>query len=65
MASFIKDENTISEQQYKKSYNNQDYIFIISSITNTDSGRSYLISYMPNRQDNGLLYTVLIIGWFL
>jgi len=62
MASFIKDENTISEQQYKKSYNNQDYIFIISSITNTDSGRSYLISYMPNRQDNGLLYTVLIIG---
>jgi len=62
MASFIKTGTAITEQQYKKSYNNQDYIFIISSITNIDSGKSYLISYMPNRQDNGLLYTVLIIG---
>ncbi|MDV3428049.1 MAG: HAMP domain-containing histidine kinase [Bacillota bacterium] len=62
MASFIKTGTTIMEQQYKKSYNNQDYIFIISSITNNDSSKSYLISYMPNRQDNGLLYTVLIIG---
>ena len=62
MASFIKSGNTIKEQQYKKTYNNQNYIFIISSMTNTDSSKSYLISYMPNRQNNGLLYTVLIIG---
>jgi two-component system, OmpR family, sensor histidine kinase CssS len=61
MASFIK-ENNIYEKQFKESYNNMNYFFIISSIKYGNTGKSYLISYMPNIQDNSLLYMIISIG---
>lgn len=61
MASFIKDDN-LYEKQFKATYNNMNFLFIISSIDSNSSGKSYLISYMPNIQDNSLLYTMLGIG---
>lgn len=62
MASFITSGTSMTEKVFKKSYKNMSYIFIISSITTTDGSKSYLISYMPNMQDNNMLYMVLIIG---
>lgn len=62
MASFITSGTSMNEKVFKKSYNNRSYIFIISSIAATDGSKSYLISYMPNMQNNNLLYIVLIIG---
>ncbi len=57
----IEDDN-MSEKLFKESYQRKSYIFIISSIESNDLERSYLISYMPNYQDNTFLYTVLIIS---
>jgi two-component system, OmpR family, sensor histidine kinase CssS len=62
MASFIDPGSSVHEQVYKKSYNNKSFIFIISSIKSTNTGKTYLISYMPDMQDNSLLYSVLFIG---
>ncbi|MBU3202261.1 HAMP domain-containing histidine kinase [Clostridium estertheticum] len=61
MASYIK-PGTLSEKQFTGSYNNTKFIFLISSIKYGTSGTSYLISYVPEIQDRGLLYTVLWIG---
>ena len=61
MASFITPGN-LYEKQFKESYDNIKYIFFISSIKYGDSGTSYLITYMPEKQDNNLLYMVLGIG---
>lgn len=61
MASFIT-PGTLNEKQFKESYDNRKYIFFISSIKYGDSGTSYLITYMPEMQDNNLLYMVLWIG---
>lgn len=61
MTSFIK-TNTIYEKQFKQTYNNMSFIFIISSVQTDKTGQSYLVSYMPNMQDNNILYTVLGIG---
>ncbi|SNX53588.1 HAMP domain-containing sensor histidine kinase [Thermoanaerobacterium sp. RBIITD] len=61
MASFIKDGN-IHEKQFKEVYNNIEFFFIISSIKYGNTGKSYLISYMPNIVDNRLLYMVIVIG---
>ena len=61
MASFIT-PGTLYEKQFKESYNNRKYIFFISSIKYGDLGTSYLITYMPEMQDNNLLYMVLWIG---
>lgn len=63
MAKLIQ-ENHIYEKEYKRQYNNREFIFIVSSINDENNGRTYLISYMPNRQDNNLLYSVIIIGIF-
>lgn len=62
MASYIK-ENSIYEKEFKESYNNEKFIFIISSIDSNSSGKSYLVSYMPNIEDNRLLYLVIGIGF--
>ena len=61
MSSFIT-PGTLVEKQFKESYNNMKFIFIISSIEYGNTGKSYLITYMPEMQDNSLLYMVLMIG---
>ncbi|GIM27768.1 sensor histidine kinase [Clostridium polyendosporum] len=61
MSSFIKDDN-VYQKQFKESYNNIKFLFIISSIEGNTTGKSYLISYMPNMHDNSLLYLVIVIG---
>jgi two-component system sensor histidine kinase CssS len=55
MTSFIKGDN-LYLKQFKETYNNEKYIFIVSSIDNKNLGKSYLITYIPSRQDNGLLF---------
>lgn len=62
MISYIK-AGTMNEQQFKASYNNMTFIFVISSIDNNTSGKYYLISYMPDMQDNSILYLMFIIGF--
>ncbi|MGK0469059.1 MAG: two-component system sensor histidine kinase CssS [Clostridium sp.] len=61
MSSFIT-PGTIVEKQFKESYNNMKFIFIISSVEYRNYGKSYLITYMPEVKDNNLLYIMLIIG---
>lgn len=61
MTGFMKEDNMYL-QVFKETYSNIKYIFIVSSIDSKDSGKSYLISYMPNREDNTILYIVLIVG---
>jgi two-component system sensor histidine kinase CssS len=61
MANFIKGDN-ISDQQFETVYNYRKFNFIISSVVSDKSGRSYLVSYIPNTQDNSLLYMVILIG---
>lgn len=63
MAGFIKNNN-ISENEFKESYHGRKFLFIISSVNNSDgiNGKSYLISYMPAMEDNTLLYMVIGIG---
>ncbi|BAQ12389.1 histidine kinase [Clostridium botulinum B2 128] len=61
MASYIIGNN-IQQKQFKEYHNNMKFIFIISSIKNTGGEKLYLISYIPEIQDNVLLYTVIIIG---
>ncbi|MBU3158497.1 HAMP domain-containing histidine kinase [Clostridium frigoris] len=61
MASYIT-PGKLSEKLIKESYNNNKFIFFISSIKYGTSGTSYLISYVPEKQDSSLLYMVLGIG---
>lgn len=61
MTSFINSK-TIYEKQFSETYNHMNFIFIISSVQSDSTGQTYLISYMPNMQDNNILYTVIIIG---
>lgn len=61
MAGFIKTDN-MYEKQFKESYKKMNFLFIISLIKQDKTGRSYLISYMPSREDNTILYMVIIIG---
>ncbi|NFF66425.1 HAMP domain-containing histidine kinase [Clostridium sporogenes] len=61
MASYIIGNN-IQQKQFKEYHNNVKFIFIISSIKNAGGEKLYLISYIPEIQDNVLLYTVIIIG---
>lgn len=60
MASYIK-SSSIYEKQFKGVYKNTEYFFIISSV-DYGTGKSYLISYMPNMNDSSLLYLVSYIG---
>lgn len=62
MSTFIKGES-IYEKEFNKSYKDMKFIFIISSTKYGNTGRSYLISYMPNKEDNSLLYLVMGIGF--
>lgn len=61
MTTFITDDK-IYEKQFEATFNGMKFIFIISSRTVSGTGKSYLISYMPNMQDNSLLYYMIIIG---
>ncbi|MBZ9607816.1 HAMP domain-containing histidine kinase [Clostridium estertheticum] len=61
MSSFIT-PGTLNQKQFKESYNNTKFIFIISSIQYERSGKSYLITYMPEIEDNSLLYMVIWVG---
>ena len=61
MSSFIT-PGTLIEKEFKESYNNMKFIFIISSVQYGSTGKSYLVTYMPEIEDNNLLYIMLIIG---
>jgi len=61
MSSFIKDD-TLSEKQFKGTFNNMKFIFIISSVDYGNTGKSYLITYTPEMEDNSLFYMVLGVG---
>lgn len=61
MTSFINNEK-LDEKQFSAAHNDTRYIFIISSIPSDSTGKFYLISYLPIINDNGILYTIIIIG---
>lgn len=61
MTSFISEDN-IYEKEFISSYDDMKFIFIISSVASEDSGNSYLITYMPIKEDDSLLYMVLMVG---
>ena len=61
MSSFIT-PGTLHEKQFIETYNNMKFIFIISSVEYGNSGKSYLITYIPEHEDNSLVYMVLGIG---
>lgn len=61
MASFI-DNGTIHEKLYKEVFNDHQYFFIISSVDYDNLKKSYLISYIPNVNDNTLLYIMIVVG---
>lgn len=61
MANFIVGDR-IYQKQFKEKFGSMEFIFIVSSIDNDATGKTYLVSYMPDMQDNTLLYSVLIIG---
>ena len=60
MSSFIT-PGILAEKQFKESYKNMKFIFIISSVQYGSTGNSYLITYVPEIQDNNLFYMVLMI----
>ncbi|MHC1719303.1 MAG: sensor histidine kinase [Clostridiaceae bacterium] len=65
MASYIKGTD-VSGEEHKATLDNIEFIFIISSTTDTaalkDSVKSYLITYVPVYHDNGILAAVILIG---
>ncbi|SHJ27011.1 two-component system, OmpR family, sensor histidine kinase CssS [Clostridium cavendishii DSM 21758] len=61
MATFIVG-NSIYENEFKEYHNNRKFIFLISSIKSTSTDRTYLISYMPEMQDNLLIYILIVTG---
>jgi two-component system sensor histidine kinase CssS len=61
MATEFATSENMDGEKFKGSYGNSSYIFIISS-TKIEGAKAYLISYVPNRQDYTLVYTILIIG---
>jgi len=61
MSTFIT-PGTLYEKQYKGTYNNMKFIFIISSVNYGSSGKSYLITYIPEMVNNSLFYMVLWVG---
>ncbi|MDP4178234.1 MAG: HAMP domain-containing sensor histidine kinase [Bacillota bacterium] len=61
MAGFVNDNN-VSDKHFSKSYQGNKYLFVVSSIKYGDSGNYYLVSYLPNIEDNNLLYMVIGIG---
>ncbi|MBL4933747.1 sensor histidine kinase [Clostridium paridis] len=61
MASYISGNN-IYEEVHKASYGNMKFTFIISSMESQNGDKAYLITFIPNIQDNTILYTVIIIG---
>lgn len=61
IAGFAKDSN-MYEKEFQEYYNHTRVIFIISSIDNGMSGKSYLVSSVQDVENNNLLYMVAIIG---
>lgn len=61
MASFIK-EDELYEKQFTASYQKKQVVFIVSSIKSDSTGKTYLISYMKDIEENGLVYMVIGIG---
>ncbi|MBD7912803.1 MULTISPECIES: HAMP domain-containing sensor histidine kinase [Clostridium] len=61
MCGFAKEDNMEAEK-FKESYGNSSYIFIITSIKREGATKAYVISYVPNKQDYSIVYTILIIG---
>jgi two-component system, OmpR family, sensor histidine kinase CssS len=61
MAGYINGE-TIYEKEFRASFQGRTFIFIISSIDNGNSDQSFLVSYMPDMEDNRLLYIVTGVG---
>jgi len=63
MSSFIT-ATDMEEVQFKESYKDIKFLFIISSITDTANSteRFYFVTYVPLIQDNSIVYDVILIG---
>ncbi|ERI94968.1 ATPase/histidine kinase/DNA gyrase B/HSP90 domain protein [Clostridiales bacterium oral taxon 876 str. F0540] len=61
MAGFIKD-GSMNGNEFKQTYKNVRFLFIISSVDDGSSGKSYLVTYMPYKDENNLLYMFIIVG---
>lgn len=61
MAQFVGKVGS-SEMDFTEYHNNIKLLFIISEIKTKDTGKSYLITYMPDLVDNSILYYVGVIG---
>lgn len=62
MASFI-DATDLNGVEFKEKFKGEDFIFIISSITDENGNNVYLISYSPIMQNYDLIYTVVSVGF--
>jgi two-component system sensor histidine kinase CssS len=61
MAGFIK-KDIKDDTELSGVYKGRKFFFIISSFNYGSSGKTYLVSYIPDTEDNSLLYLVIVIG---
>jgi two-component system, OmpR family, sensor histidine kinase CssS len=67
MSSFIKG-SSLSDEQFKETFNSMEFVFVISSISDYDTAaadstvKSYLVTYVPINRDNSMLVIILMIG---
>ncbi len=61
MAQFVNEVGN-SQMEFKEYHNNVKLLFIISEITTKETGKSYLITFMPDFVDNSILYEVIATG---
>lgn len=61
IASFISGSN-VNGKVFTKNYNNMKVFFVVSNIKYNIPGETYLVTYMPDFEDNSLIYMVLVIG---
>jgi two-component system, OmpR family, sensor histidine kinase CssS len=67
MSGFIKG-SSISDEQFKETFNSMEFVFVISSIPDYDTVtadstvKSYLVTYVPINRDDSMLVIILMIG---
>jgi two-component system sensor histidine kinase CssS len=67
MSGFIKG-SSLSDEQFKETFNSMEFVFVISSIPDYDAAaadstvKSYLVTYVPINRDNSMLVIILLIG---
>lgn len=60
MTSYVN--GVTSEKQFKEYHNNMKFLFIISPIKSQMAQKSYLVTYMPYMEYDGILYQIIIFG---